>query len=613
MLKQAEKRILSLIAAGYALVILLVVALAYSEISGMNVLHNLSHNIINHPFRVNAAAVGAKGSATLIRDKMLLIELSGEPKQVEQLASEMPPLVKELRNQLDIIKANFLGDMSRVEEAEVLMNQWQVIRNREIDVSMHGRRGVAYRIAKRSNAELFTRLNDDLNYVADFSRQRAATFLTESENETTNLINSTLWFVAALIIAISFIGWYVGHRLLMILRLGEQLEKAVQASELEKRNAMYSRSLIEASLDPVVTISPEGKITDVNRATEEATGRSRSELIGTDFSDYFTEPDKAREVYQQVFANSAVTDYPLSLHHRDGHFTDVRYNASVYRDEAGEVLGVFAAARDVTELKQAEDKIIELNRDLEQRVADRTGQLEAANNELESFSYSVSHDLRTPLRAIDGFSHILLDDYTDKLDDEGKRLLRVVRDNTQKMGQLIDDILAFSRTGRVGLSCTDIDMERMAHTVVDELQLDGARQQVEIEPLPPAQGDSAMMHQVFVNLLSNAIKFSRYRENAKITVGGSIVENEAVYYVKDNGAGFDMKYADKLFGVFQRLHAPSEFEGTGIGLAIIKRIITRHGGRVWAEGRVNEGATIYFALPAKVSSAKGTAADGGNK
>jgi PAS domain S-box-containing protein len=271
----------------------------------------------------------------------------------------------------------------------------------------------------------------------------------------------------------------------------------------------------------------------------------------------------------------------------------------VFDENRKTVVGIFGISRDITELKVAEDKIVELNRDLERRVEERTAQLEAVNKELESFSYSISHDLRTPLRAIDGFSHILLEDYAGKLDEEGKRLLNVVRDNTHRMGQLIDDILKFSRTGRVELNSSGIDMEQMAQAVVEELQsaIVGSKLQMEIDPIPPTRGDSAMMRQVFVNLISNAIKFSCTREIPRIQIGATINGEETVYYVRDNGVGFDMQYADKLFGVFQRLHSVNEFEGTGIGLAIVKRIITRHGGRVWADGKVNEGATIYFALP----------------
>ena len=268
-------------------------------------------------------------------------------------------------------------------------------------------------------------------------------------------------------------------------------------------------------------------------------------------------------------------------------------------DQRGNWRGIRAGNRDITARREAENKITELNRDLERRVTERTEQLEAANKELEAFSYSVSHDLRSPLRAIDGFSHMLIEDYADKLDDEGKRLLEVVRSNAKRMNLLIDDILKFSRAGRLEFASSEIDMEKMARTVVEELQpsIAGSKLQVEIEAIPPSTGDPAMMHQVFANLLSNAIKFSHTREAPKIHVGATVKGDETIYFVRDNGVGFDMQFADKMFVVFQRLHSMEEFEGTGVGLAIVKRIVNRHGGRVWAEGKINEGATLYFALP----------------
>jgi light-regulated signal transduction histidine kinase (bacteriophytochrome) len=255
---------------------------------------------------------------------------------------------------------------------------------------------------------------------------------------------------------------------------------------------------------------------------------------------------------------------------------------------------MFCVAHDVSERKQAEEKIKQLNENLEKRSAE----LELANKELEAFSYSVSHDLRAPLRAIDGFSRILLEDYAGKLDDEGLRYLNVVCKNTKQMGQLIDDLLAFSRLSRKGVEKSKVDMNKLATSIVEELQSfeDGRSFDLTLHPMPAAQGDGAMIRQVLVNLISNALKFTRHKAEAKIEIGANGAGRAPVYYVKDNGAGFDMQYADKLFGVFQRLHSAEEFEGTGVGLAIVQRIIQRHGGRVWTEAKPGEGAAFYFTI-----------------
>jgi len=242
---------------------------------------------------------------------------------------------------------------------------------------------------------------------------------------------------------------------------------------------------------------------------------------------------------------------------------------------------------------------------LEAQVAQRTKALEGTNAELESFSYSVSHDLRAPLRAIHGFARILLEDHNAKLEPEAQRLLGVIDQNTRRMGQLIDDLLAFSRLGRTDLMTGPVDMKELTQVIADEVRRgDTARQgslEITIAPLPPARGDRGLLRQVLSNLLQNAAKFTRERPSAHIEVGSLPDGGQTVYFVKDNGAGFDARYADKLFGVFQRLHSTEQFDGTGVGLAIVKRIVQRHGGRVWAEGAVDQGATFYFALPGKES------------
>jgi PAS domain S-box-containing protein len=274
-------------------------------------------------------------------------------------------------------------------------------------------------------------------------------------------------------------------------------------------------------------------------------------------------------------------------------------------DENGKTVHAIIQHFDITKMVHASETIQRLNAELERRVTERTGELQAALKELESFSYSISHDLRAPLRAIDGFAHILTDSQGSRMDAEGIRLCSLIRQNVRRMSDLIDALLAFARLGRADMRLAAIDMTAMVREVADELAPPprSERMDLRLEPLPPALGDPVLLRQVWVNLVANALKFSSKRERAVIEVSGGIEEGEAVYRVRDNGTGFDMQFAGKLFGVFQRLHGDQEFEGTGVGLALAKRIIDRHGGRVWAEGKVDGGATFGFALPHRNASA----------
>jgi signal transduction histidine kinase len=267
--------------------------------------------------------------------------------------------------------------------------------------------------------------------------------------------------------------------------------------------------------------------------------------------------------------------------------------ATEARDEIGELSRAFD--RMAIELKQTTVSMDELER----RIHERTAQLEAANKELEAFTYSVSHDLRAPLRAIDGYSRILLDEYQPLLDAEGKRVCSVISDSAHKMSDLIDDLLTFSRLGRSAINPSKIDMETLVNSIFQDLTTPQGRKRInfQVDSLPFVMGDPALLRQVWVNLLSNAIKFSSRQKRAVIKVHGENKKNEAVYSVQDNGVGFDMQYAHKLFGVFQRLHSVREFEGNGVGLALVQRVVHRHRGRVWAEGEIGKGATFYFTLP----------------
>ena len=362
------------------------------------------------------------------------------------------------------------------------------------------------------------------------------------------------------------------------------------------------RSAMEHSPISMSLIATDGTWLDVNQAKCEMTGYTREEMIGQIFYKIIHPDDLfANLQHFQRLLDGEIDSYRLEERHlhKSGQVIWVDANVSIVRDDNRMPVYCIAQIQDISHRKRDEELLRNLNAELEQRVQERTHKLKEANKELEAFSYSVSHDLRAPLRAIDGFSRILLEDNVDKLDEDGKRVLGVIRSNTQNMGRLIDDLLAFSRLSRKQMEPCLVNMTELASDVFQQVKSSCVDQNIHLNlaPLPNIEGDPALIRQVFVNLLSNAVKYSKTRSESLIDVSARPENGEYVYSIKDNGVGFDMAYSNKLFGVFQRLHSVEQFEGTGVGLAIVQRIVHRHGGRVWANAKIDEGATFHFSLP----------------
>jgi PAS domain S-box-containing protein len=401
------------------------------------------------------------------------------------------------------------------------------------------------------------------------------------------------------------------HLLLHELRV-HQIELEMQNEELRRTQSELEASRIRYfdlyDLAPVgyFTISEQGLILEGNLTAAGLLGVSRSALVKRRLTAFVLPEDQ--DIYyrhrKQLFETGAPQVCEFRMLRAKATPFWARMAATTAQDADGAPV-CRVVVSDITDRKRAEEEIRVLNEELEQRVIDRTSQLQAANKELEAFSYSVSHDLRAPLRALDGFSRILIEDYAAQLPDEAVGHLNRVRNGASHMGRLIDDLLRFSRLSRQPLQKQPVNLSALVEETWSALESEREGRQVELVMgfLPVCQGDPSLLKQVFFNLLNNALKYSRRITNARIEIGclpQVVVAGEPpatnVYFVRDNGVGFDMQFAGKLFGVFQRLHRPEEYEGTGVGLAIIHRIIARHGGRIWAESEPDKGATFYLTI-----------------
>ncbi|MBI4986425.1 MAG: PAS domain S-box protein [Rhodocyclales bacterium] len=361
------------------------------------------------------------------------------------------------------------------------------------------------------------------------------------------------------------------------------------------------RTIFEESFDGLFLTTPAGKIVEMNKKGVAMLGYGdKAEVLGLDLAQdvYAQAPDRNR-ILAMVEAQGTA-EYEVAVKKKDGTTLLAHCALTAVRDDEGAVASFRGIIRDVTARRKAEEEIRKLNQELERRVAERTAQLESANKELEAFAYSVSHDLRAPLRHVDGFLGLLKEKIATTLDEEGRHFVDTIARAAKQMEALIDDLLSFSRMGRFEMAQSEVDLAALVREVIGRLEPETAGRDVrwQIADLPVVSGDRSMLRVALDNLIANALKFTRHCQPAQIEIGCATGDaTETVVFVRDNGAGFDMKYADKLFGVFQRLHRADEFEGTGIGLANVRRVVARHGGRTWAEGKVGAGATFYFSLP----------------
>jgi PAS domain S-box-containing protein len=354
----------------------------------------------------------------------------------------------------------------------------------------------------------------------------------------------------------------------------KQRQDAQRQSALLKAERDFVSAVLDTVASFVLVLDFQGRILRVNRAWEQMMGYTFAEVKGHYLWDYTEDGEQAKEFLKPNRGSAECEEFWMT---KGKTRRRVSWCCTILGNDLRGEGHFVVTGRDITELRQRTE-------------------------ELEGFTYSVSHDMRAPVRAIDGFTRILIEEYSNSLDEEGRRLLAIVRQNTEKMGELIDGLLALSRLGREKIIFTDIDMNQLATSAFEEQKAAGrpyGHIEFQLAPLPAGYGDKRLITQVFQNLMSNAIKFTRHTEQPRIHVGYEKGVGEDIFFVQDNGVGFDMQHAQKLFGTFQRLHAANEFEGSGIGLATVQRIVARHGGRVWAEAKPNVGATFYFALPVR--------------
>jgi PAS domain S-box-containing protein len=490
--------------------------------------------------------------------------------------------------QLETLTTDNANQQQRLTQLETLVSKRLDILNSRIRLRQEqGLEAAAAAVALREGKEVMDQLQEAISGM----HREETTALERFRNQ----VNDNARWSLAVIFTGSAAACLIGLVAMMVIQRDLRLREKVQ-DELRDSRAML-QSIMDNTPAVVFLKDKDGKYLFVNHRFQQLAGLPGEKIIGRTGFDLFKQElaQAARDHDLKVLESGDPLQFEEQVMYPEGPHTHLVIKFPV-RDSFGRIYATGGVSTDVTARKIAEHKIVQLNTDLQKRAL----QLEAANKELESFSYSVSHDLRAPLRHIDGFVDMFRRHNGDKLDDKGSRYLKIIAQAAKQMGCLIDDLLVFSRMGRAELRHTNVDMNALAHEAIESLQQELAGRAVnwKIAELPVVQADPTMLRQVLVNLIANAAKYTRPRNPAEIEIGCNRGETgELVFFVKDNGVGFDMQYVHKLFGVFQRLHRSDEFEGTGIGLANVRRIIQRHGGRTWAEGKIDGGATFYYTLP----------------
>ncbi len=569
----------------------------------------------------NAIALERRREMADIRTLQLLIKTmdnsqinyiyNGDPVDAQAFKNSIPPLLefrtqisKSLETEDDQLNFNIINRQT---------DQYISLFSKEIVPARESNDLDSLRTLKDQSDELISQIDPFIqNMIANYEVKAQSAY-----QAALAVKEKTMFIVISLSIIVGVIGLFTGFG--MASTIGKNTHQLMVATnQLEKSEAALKESerFLNSIIENIPTMvfvkeAPDLRYIRFNRTGEAILGFEPGFVKGKSDFDFF--PSDLASFYRtkdlEVFESKHLVDIPEEFVNTKNNEKRVFHTKKIpILDEDGNPKYLLGISEDITVRKQAEDKIRQMNAELELRVEQRTAQLESSNKELEAFSYSISHDLRAPLRAINGYAQLIKEDHAQGLSPVAINYFDLIRKNAIIMGQLVDDLLNFSRLGRMGLSKAKIYPVPMIQSIIESMkpELENRKVSFSIKELPVCEADAALLRQVFINLISNAVKFSKDKEESLIEIGyqhstdidlaANSSDKKVIYYVRDNGIGFDMKYYDKLFGVFQRLHTADSYEGTGVGLAIVSRIVNKHGGRIWAEAVSGQGATFYFTL-----------------